>query len=50
MPSVLLWSSTIAGDTWAVYLYLWGSDLETNFASASRDLEEALGGVNFRRT
>lgn len=39
----IMWSSAAAGETWAVYLYLCGSDLETKYASASRDITEALG-------
>ena len=29
------------GETWAVYLYLCGSDLETSFGAATSDLVEA---------
>ena len=35
-------SSAIAGESWAVYLYLCGSDLETEQGSASSDILEAI--------
>lgn len=37
-----VWSPAVAGETWAVYFYLCGSDLETKFGSASKDLVEAM--------
>lgn len=36
------WTRAAAGETWAVYLYLCGSDLETKYGSATDDIREAL--------
>ncbi len=35
-------SGALAADSWAIYWYLCGSDLETRFGAASQDLEELL--------
>ena len=39
--SLLVLSSPVHADTWAIYWYVCGSDLETRFGAASNDIVEA---------
>ncbi len=42
---LLLLAGEASADTWAVYMYFCGSDLETRFGAASLDIAEAAGAT-----
>ena len=40
--SLLLTSFSVKADTWSVFVYMCGSDLESNYGAATADIKEMI--------